>query len=177
MYTPGPSARNRPGPHYFRINISYQRYVDPFQVVRNMDESTWTDKPKQYIQIAPSESNDLRDSGFLLRSNIESVSSGDLAFLLKYKSGMGIGLHWARYRHAPTKKEGHKQAYIMYVECDKLQATRVNAFMKKEYPPSRNKSRTCPLGMNFYYCPLVDAFDNPEKNITAIKRMPQRKMW
>ena len=108
MYTPGPSARNRPGPHYFRINISYQRYVDPFQVVRNMDESTWTDKPKQYIQIAPSESNDLRDSGFLLRSNIESVSSGDLAFLLKYKSGMGIGLHWARCRHAPTKKEGQK---------------------------------------------------------------------
>ena len=41
-----PLARNRPGSHYFRINISYQRGVDPFQVVRDMNESTWTDKPK-----------------------------------------------------------------------------------------------------------------------------------
>ena len=58
----------------------------------------------------------------------------------------------------------------MYVECDKRQATRVNAFMKRKYPPSNNKSRTYPLGMNFYYCPLVDACGNQEKNLTAIKK-------
>ena len=58
----------------------------------------------------------------------------------------------------------------MYVECDKRQAAKVNVFMKKEYSPSRNKSRTYPLGMSFYYRPLVDAFGNPEKNIIAIRK-------
>jgi hypothetical protein len=113
---------------------------------------SWSDRPKNWIKLAPSAAIVPAPVGWFLRSTRSHLDSDDFQYVLQNLAQCpSLGLEQKMVKDGSPYQAGvrSKNPYATHIECDLSARNRLISFLKTTYSPKA--STTCPLGISLQF--------------------------